>query len=81
MRKHRILEKLPTLMDITPAEYRRLCYDSEAAFEPALASGTVLHNISFLSARKTFTRGPVIPIMPSLDLTSLADKLLAELVD
>ena len=83
VRKHRILHMLPTLMELTPAEYRGLCYDAEPDFEPALASlnKTTLHYISFSTINNTFTRAPFNPIMPSINLTSMAEKLLAQLVD
>ncbi len=77
VRRHRIFKLLPTLMEMTKADYRRFCYDYEGG---AFAGGGLLNNDSVLF-EMTLTRRritPVNPIQPSLDLEIMAARLLLE---
>lgn len=78
VRRHRIFKLLPTLMEMTKADYRRFCYDYEGG---AFAGGSLMNNDSVLF-EMTLTRRritPVNPIQPSLDLEIMAARLLLEL--
>jgi len=77
VRRHRIFKLLPTLMEMTKADYRRFCYDYEGG---AFAGGSLMNNDSVLF-EMTLTRRritPVNPIQPSLDLEIMAARLLLE---
>lgn len=77
VRRHRIFKLLPTLMEMTKADYRRFCYDYEGG---AFAGGSLLNNDSVLF-EMTLTRRritPVNPIQPSLDLEIMAARLMLE---
>ena len=77
VRRHRIFKLLPTLMEMTKADYRRFCYDYEGG---AFAGGSLMNNESVLF-EMTLTRRritPVNPIQPSLDLEIMAARLLLE---
>ena len=77
VRSHRIFKLLPTLMEMTKADYQRFCYDYEGG---AFAGGNLLNNDSVLF-EMTLTRRritPVNPIQPSLDLEIMAARLLLE---
>lgn len=77
VRRFRIFKLLPTLMEMTKADYRRFCYDYEGG---AFAGGGLLNNDSVLF-EMTLTRRritPVNPIQPSLDLEIMAARLLLE---
>ena len=77
VRRHRIFKLLPTLMEMTKADYRRFCYDYEGG---AFAGGGLMNNDSVLF-EMTLTRrriSPVNPIQPSLDLEIMAARLLLE---
>lgn len=78
VRRHRIFKLLPTLMEMTKADYRRFCYDYEGG---AFAGGGLMNNDSVLF-EMTLTRRritPVNPIQPSLDLEIMAARLVVEL--
>ena len=78
VRRHRIFKLLPTLMEMTKADYQRFCYDYEGG---AFAGGSLLNNDSVLF-EMTLTRRritPVNPIQPSLDLEIMAARLVVEL--
>lgn len=78
VRRHRIFKLLPTLMEMTKADYQRFCYDYEGG---AFAGGSLMNNDSVLF-EMTLTRRritPVNPIQPSLDLEIMAARLLLEL--
>ena len=78
VRRHRIFKQLPTLMEMTKADYQRFCYDYEGG---AFAGGGLLNNDSVLF-EMTLTRRritPVNPIQPSLDLEIMAARLVVEL--
>ena len=78
VRRHRIFKLLPTLMEMTKADYQRFCYDYEGG---AFAGGGLMNNDSVLF-EMTLTRRritPVNPIQPSLDLEIMAARLLLEL--
>ena len=77
VRRHRIFKLLPTLMEMTKADYQRFCYDYEGG---AFAGGSLMNNDSVLF-EMTLTRRritPVNPIQPSLDLELMAARLLLE---
>ncbi|MBQ6177310.1 MAG: hypothetical protein IJK29_08935 [Bacteroidales bacterium] len=77
VRRHRIFKLLPTLMEMTKADYRRFCYEYEGG---AFAGGSLLNNDSVLF-EMTLTRRritPVNPIQPSLDLEIIAARLVVE---
>ena len=77
VRRHRIFKLLPTLMEMTKADYQRFCYDYEGG---AFAGGGLMNNDSVLF-EMTLTRRritPVNPIQPSLDLEIMAARLLLE---
>ena len=77
VRRHRIFKLLPTLMEMTKADYQRFCYDHEGG---AFAGGGLMNNDSVLF-EMTLTRRritPVNPIQPSLDLEIMAARLLLE---
>ena len=77
VRRHRIFKLLPTLMEMTKADYQRFCYDYEGG---AFAGGGLLNNDSVLF-EMTLTRRritPVNPIQPSLDSEIMAARLLLE---
>ena len=77
VRRHRIFKLLPTLMEMTKADYQRFCYDHEGG---AFAGGGLMNNDSVLF-EMTLTRrriSPVNPIQPSLDLEIMAARLLLE---
>ena len=77
VRRHRIFKLLPTLMEMTKADYQRFCYDYEGG---AFAGGSLINNDSVLF-EMTLTRRritPVNPIQPSLDLEIMAARLLLE---
>ena len=77
VRRHRIFKLLPTLMEMTKADYQRFCYDYEGG---AFAGGSLMNNDSVLF-EMTLTRRritPVNPIQPSLDLEIMAARLLLE---
>ena len=78
VRRHRIFKLLPTLMEMTKADYKRFCYDYEGG---AFAGGSLLNNDSVLF-EMTLTRRritPVNPIQPSLDSEIMAARLVVEL--
>lgn len=78
VRRHRIFKLLPTLMEMTKADYRRFCYDYEGG---AFAGGGLMNNDSVLF-EMTLTRRritPVNPIQPSLDSEIMAARLVVEL--
>lgn len=78
VRRHRIFKLLPSLMEMTKADYRRFCYDYEGG---AFAGGGLMNNDSVLF-EMTLTRRritPVNPIQPSLDLEIMAARLVVEL--
>jgi DNA-directed RNA polymerase specialized sigma24 family protein len=78
VRRHRIFKLLPTLMEMTKADYQRFCYDYEGG---AFAGGGLMNNDSVLF-EMTLTRRritPVNPIQPSLDLEIMAARLVVEL--
>lgn len=78
VRRHRIFKLLPTLMEMTKADYQRFCYDYEGG---AFAGGSLMNNDSVLF-EMTLTRRritPVNPIQPSLDLEIMAARLVVEL--
>ncbi len=78
VRRHRIFKLLPTLMEMTKADYQRFCYDYEGG---AFAGGSLLNNDSVLF-EMTLTRRritPVNPIQPSLDSEIMAARLVLEL--
>ena len=78
VRRHRIFKLLPTLMEMTKADYQRFCYDYEGG---AFAGGSLLNNDSVLF-EMTLTRrriSPVNPIQPSLDSEIMAARLVLEL--
>ena len=78
VRRHRIFKLLPTLMEMTKADYQRFCYDYEGG---AFAGGSLMNNDSVLF-EMTLTRRritPVNPIQPSLDLEIMAARLMVEL--
>ena len=69
---------LPSLMEMTKADYQRFCYDHEGG---AFAGGGLMNNDSVLF-EMTLTRrriSPVNPIRPSLDLEIMAARLVVEL--
>ena len=77
VRRHRIFKLLPTLMEMTKADYQRFCYDYEGG---AFAGGGLMNNDSVLF-EMTLTRRritPVNPIQPSLALEIMAARLLLE---
>lgn len=77
VRRHRIFKLLPSLMEMTKADYRRFCYDYEGG---AFAGGSLMNNDSVLF-EMTLTRRritPVNPIQPSLDLEIMAARLMVE---
>ena len=77
VRRHRIFKLLPSLMEMTKADYQRFCYDYEGG---AFAGGGLMNNDSVLF-EMTLTRRritPVNPIQPSLDLEIMAARLLLE---
>jgi DNA-directed RNA polymerase specialized sigma24 family protein len=78
VRRHRIFKLLPTLMEMTKADYQRFCYDYEGG---AFAGGGLMNNDSVLF-EMTLTRrrvSPVNPIQPSLDSEIMAARLVLEL--
>ena len=78
VRRHRIFKLLPSLMEMTKADYQRFCYDYEGG---AFAGGSLMNNDSVLF-EMTLTRrriSPVNPIRPSLDLEIMAARLVVEL--
>ena len=78
VRRHRIFKLLPSLMEMTKADYQRFCYDYEGG---AFAGGSLLNNDSVLF-EMTLTRrriSPVNPIQPSLDSEIMAARLVLEL--
>ena len=78
VRRHRIFKLLPSLMEMTKADYQRFCYDYEGG---AFAGGGLMNNDSVLF-EMTLTRrriSPVNPIRPSLDLEIMAARLVVEL--
>ena len=78
VRRHRIFKLLPSLMEMTKADYQRFCYDYEGG---AFAGGGLMNNESVLF-EMTLTRRritPVNPIQPSLDLEIMAARLMVEL--
>ena len=78
VRRHRIFKLLPSLMEMTKADYQRFCYDYEGG---AFAGGSLMNNDSVLF-EMTLTRRritPVNPIQPSLDLEIMTARLLLEL--
>ena len=78
VRRHRIFKLLPSLMEMTKADYQRFCYDHEGG---AFAGGGLMNNDSVLF-EMTLTRrriSPVNPIRPSLDLEIMAARLVVEL--
>ena len=78
VRRHRIFKLLPTLMEMTKADYQRFCYDHEGG---AFAGGGLMNNDSVLFdltlTRRRIT--PVNPIQPSLDSEIMAARLVLEL--
>ena len=78
VRRHRIFKQLPSLMEMTKADYQRFCYDYEGG---AFAGGGLMNNESVLF-EMTLTRrriSSVNPIQPSLDLEIMAARLVVEL--
>ena len=78
VRRFRIFKLLPSLMEMTKADYQRFCYDYEGG---AFAGGGLMNNESVLF-EMTLTRRritPVNPIQPSLDLEIMAARLMVEL--
>ena len=78
VRRHRIFKQLPTLMEMTKADYRRFCYEYEGG---ALAGGEPDNDTTLF--QMTLSRRPKVvisvnPIQPSLDLKLMALRLLAE---
>lgn len=78
VRRHRIFKLLPTLMEMTKADYRRFCYEYEGG---AFAGGSLLNNDSTMFEMIVTRRriSPVNPIQPSLDLEIMAARLVVEL--
>ena len=77
VRRHRIFKMLPSLMEMTKADYQRFCYDYEGG---AFAGGGLMNNDSVLF-EMTLTRRritPVNPIQPSLDPEIMAARLVVE---
>ena len=77
VRRHRIFKLLPTLMEMTKADYQRFCYDYEGG---AFAGGGLLNNDSVLF-EMTLTRrriSTVNPILPSLNPEIMAARLVVE---
>ena len=78
VRRFRIFKQLPTLMEMTKADYKRFCYDYEGG---AFAGGVLDNNDSVLFdmtlVRHRIT--PVNPILPSLDPELMAARLMVEL--
>lgn len=77
VRRHRIFKLLPTLMEMTKADYRRFCYDYEGG---AFAGGGLMNNDSVLFEMIVTPKrvSSVNPIQPSLDLEIMAARLLLE---
>ena len=78
VRRFRIFKLLPSLMEMTKADYQRFCYDYEGG---AFAGGGLMNNDSVLF-EMTLTRRritPVNPIQPSLDSEIMAARLVVEL--
>ena len=80
VRRHRIFKQLPTLMEMTKADYQRFCYDYEGG---AFAGGNVLGN-ELIQFNTINTKTSVLPlrranpILPSLDFGLLTARLLEE---
>ncbi len=77
VRRFRIFKQLPTLMEMTKADYRRFCYEYEGG---AFAGGSLLDSDSMMfemivAPKRTSS---VNPIQPSLDLEIMAARLLLE---
>ena len=80
VRRHRIFKLLPTLMEMTRADYKRFCYEYEGG---AFAGGNVLGNelIQFKTINTKISVLPIRrtnPILPALDSGILAARLLEE---
>lgn len=77
VRRFRIFKQLPTLMEMTKADYRRFCYDYEGG---AFAGGSLLDSDSMMFEMIVAPKriSSVNPIQPSLDLEILAARLLLE---
>ena len=81
VRRHRIFKLLPTLMEMTKADYQRFCYDYEGG---AFAGGNVLGN-ELIQFNTINTKTSVLPlrrtnpILPSLDPETMAARLVGEL--
>lgn len=81
VRRHRIFKLLPTLMEMTKADYQRFCYEYEGG---AFAGGNVLGNelILFNTSNTKISVLPIRranPILPSLDPETMAARLMVEL--
>lgn len=77
VRRFRIFKQLPTLMEMTKADYRRFCYDYEGG---AFAGGSLLDSDSMMFEMIVAPKriSSVNPIQPSLDLEIMAARLLVE---
>lgn len=77
VRRFRIFKQLPTLMEMTKADYRRFCYDYEGG---AFAGGSLLDSDSMMFEMIVTPKriSSVNPIQPSLDLEIMAARLLLE---
>ena len=77
VRRFRIFKLLPSLMEMTKADYQRFCYDYEGG---AFAGGNLLNNDSVLFEMALTRRriSPVNPILPSLDPEIMAARLVVE---
>ena len=78
VRRHRIFKLLPTLMEMTKADYQRFCYDYEGG---AFAGGGLMNNDSMMFEMIVTPKriSSVNPIQPSLDLEIMAARLVVEL--
>ena len=74
VRRHRIFERLPQLMEMTRSEYRKFCYEFE---HPVIAVNSSYYNFELRNEVSTIRTQAANPIMPSIDLDGMAAKLLA----
>lgn len=75
VRRNRIFERLPKLMEMTRSQYRQFCYELEG---PMIAgdSSSLRKNISRVEF-PTIRTHVANPFMPSIDLDAMAAQLLA----
>ena len=81
VRRHRIFKLLPTLMEMTKADYQRFCYDYEGgAFARGIELGNELIQFNTINTKTSvLPLRRANPILPSLDPETMAARLVGEL--